>query len=55
MEPEGSLRRLQVSATCPYTEPDVSFPLLRLYQRFSLSPRLFILFVTRPVSAVRSC
>jgi len=31
MEPVGPLLRLQVSVTCPYPEPDVPFPLLRLY------------------------
>ena len=28
MEPEGSLQRLQVPATCPYPEPDHSSPCL---------------------------
>ena len=30
MEPEGSLPRLQVPATCPYPEPDRSNPRLHI-------------------------
>jgi hypothetical protein len=41
MEPEGSLLHSKEPATCPYPEP---FPLLKLYQRISPGPRLFIVF-----------
>ena len=30
MEPEGSLRQLQVSATCPYRKPDKSISVLHI-------------------------
>jgi len=46
MEPEGSLPHSQEPAICPYSEPDqsspkshVPFPLLRLYQRISPTPK----------------
>ena len=51
MEPEGSLPHSQQPATCPYSKPDKSspkshapFPLLRLYQRISSSPKQLWMF-----------
>jgi len=37
MEPEGSLPRLQVPATCPYPEPARSSPLLANFCHYPLS------------------
>ena len=70
MEPDGSLPRLKVPATCPYPEPDqsitcpphqtnlkyhVPFPLLSSYQTISPCPGTCIRIVTRAGFAVRSC
>jgi hypothetical protein len=48
MEPEGSLPRFQVPATCPYPEPDQSSPLPPSY---FLQIHLNIILLSVPVSS----